>query len=207
MARIRLVDPASLPNDKSMAEGVSSELKDYYFINNRVNIGRVFRSLAHNRNMYELHKQLACTLWSEDATQLTPKETELITLVVSRGTGGQYSWESHVPVALAVGLSRDEIVSIGTEDYDNLDEPYATLARFVDAFATKDVTDELFDHLTEHYSESKIASINMLSGFFVLCGYLIESYGLNPPGPANVGAEEKESPEGFIGWELEHLET
>lgn len=201
MVRLPLVASDDLPMAYPSVDGVADQYKNFYFANNRLNTSRVFRALANNPAMHDLHVQLACTLWSEERTGLTPKETELITIVTGRALDAEYEWQSHATVAMAMGFTRAEVASVGRNEFDALEEPYGTLATFVDAYARREMSDEIYEALLEHYSEYQASSVFMTAGFYVLCAYLIEALGVSLPGPGVSGYDDA----AFIGWELENL--
>lgn len=189
MARFTLRDPDEMPREYDAEATLPEAYKRSRHVGEERHLqsGRTLRSLANNPEILELHTNAFLTLWQEEITGLTPKETELVILTTGRTlgeTGGQNEWDSHIQNAMTIGgWSRDEIVALATGDFDALGEKYAALARYVTAVQTMAVTDEIHEELAAHYDEETMIGILVLAGYYSLCAVVITALGIDPAEP------------------------
>lgn len=149
-------------------------------------IGTTHRSLENNPELHELHNRVFLTLWQENTTGLTPKETELVILSVARAFGprsGVLMWNSHSKNAVMVGWEEEEIAAIANGEFEALGDRHSILARYSTAVAHNEATDQLHDELAEYYEHRTIVGILLLSSYYVLCNHVITAVGAASPDP------------------------
>jgi alkylhydroperoxidase family enzyme len=184
-----MVDPNEMPRHYDAETRLPEAYKRSRHVGDdrHLQTGRTMRSLANNPGLLELHTNAFLSLWREDLTGLTPKETELVIMTTGRtlgSTGGQNEWDSHVQNAMTIGgWTREELEALGKGDFDELGEKHGALARYVTAIQNMAVTDELHDEVAEHYDHETMIGILVLAGYYGLCAVVITALGIEPAEP------------------------
>ena len=73
-------------------------------------VPNLYRTLAHNPVLLRDFLQVTADVRSE--TRLDPKLRELAILTVARVTGAAIQWLSHLPIAVAAGLTPDQVIGL-----------------------------------------------------------------------------------------------
>lgn len=185
MARLNLVEPEDMPERFEAEEKVPDELKGGRNVGEerRVQNAETHRSWENNPDVHEFHNNAFLTLWREDVTGLTPRETELVILGVVRSFESKLEWNVHAGTAVDVGVSEDDVVAIFDRSHDELAPKDAALLRYVTALANMNVTDRVHDELSEHYDDGTIVGIMQLAGFYALCALVIDAMGVRTAEP------------------------
>lgn len=187
MSRFPLRDPEEMPDHYEAEDGLPEVYAESRHVGDRhLETDRVLRSLANNEEILVFHSNAFLSLWQEEMTGLTPKENELIILATGRAfgsIGGQNEWDSHIQNALMVGWTPEEVTALAEGRFDDLDDKYATLARYATAVANMEVTDELHEELAQYYDHSTMIGILVLCGYYALCAVVIDGLGIDPTEP------------------------
>jgi hypothetical protein len=187
MSRFNLRDPEDMPKHYEAEDKLPEVYQNSRHVGDRhLETDRVLRGLANNESILELHTNAFLSLWREDMTGLKPKENELVILMTGRAygsIGGQNEWDSHIQNAMTVGWEPEEIIALGEGNFDELDDKYAALARYVTAVANMEVTDQLHEDLSQYYDESTMIGILVLCGYYALCAKVIDGLGIDPTEP------------------------
>src|SRR5882724_10207156 len=102
MARLPYVDPADAPEAVREALAATPPLN-------------IFRIVAHAETAFRPLLRFGGALLQ--AAELDARLRELAILRVSRMTpGAQYEWVQHVPIALAVGCTQDQVDALAADD-------------------------------------------------------------------------------------------
>ena len=150
----------------------------------------VYRTLAHVPESLEQFRAFGGTLREE--LDLDPRERELVILTAASALRSAYEWHQHVPIGLAEGLSRQEILAISNRNYEAFEDFERTLVEYVDSYITGSVDDETYDALAACIDESKVVGIGLLAGIYLVISRQMD-------------ALEVETEEPFVGWDLENL--
>jgi 4-carboxymuconolactone decarboxylase len=103
MARLPYVDPATAPEHVGEALAAAPPLN-------------IFRMVAHAETSFRPWLRFGGALLR--SAQLDAKLRELAILRVSRLTpGAEYEWVQHVPIALAVGCTEDQVAALEAGDH------------------------------------------------------------------------------------------
>ncbi|SNR24502.1 carboxymuconolactone decarboxylase family protein [Halorubrum vacuolatum] len=194
MARIDPVDPIDLPAEKrDLLDTLSEKTSDEDTVDHPLEGGtlNVYRTLGRNLGVLEGFRAYGSVVWNESG--LTPHERETVILATSYHAGSAYEWHQHVRVALDEGMSPEHILAIASEESDRLDEPFAALVAYVEAFVDDDVDDAIHARLAGHYDEETIVGICALTGCYLGLARLLSSL-------------DVETESEFVGWKLERLE-
>jgi alkylhydroperoxidase family enzyme len=193
MTRIPLVDPESLPDaerDQLRSHRPREDVPDEYHHLINDDVRNAYRGLANNPTMLEAFRTTQNRVWNEGG--LSPHQRELVILSTARTISSRYEWHNHVRVALAEGLSPDEIRAIAEDRLDSFSPDDTALVQYVSAFVDRTVTDDIHERTSEHFDPESIIAIGMLAGTYLMAGRLF-------------GAIDLELDEPFVGWELENL--
>ena len=166
MARLPYVDPERAP------EKVREALERVPPIN-------VFRMVANAETAFRPWLAFGGALLS--SLELDARLRELVILHVGRLSGAEYEWVQHVPIALAVGASEEEVAAIerGALDADCL----GPAERAVLAFTTEVVRDvracdAALDAVREHLSAREVVELLLVIGQYMLVARVAETAGI-----------------------------
>ena len=114
------------------------------------------------------------------AGKIPPRERELLILRTGWNTRAPYEWHQHVRIALASGVTDDEVerVKAGPEapGWSPLD---VLLLRAADELhADACITDATWAALAEHYDERQLIELPMLVGHYHLVAFTLNSLGV-----------------------------
>ena len=185
MARLHLVDVDDMPASYEAEEAVPDALKRGRNVGDerRLQTAPTHRSWENNPAVHAFHNNAFLTLWREDVTGLTPRETELVILSTARGFGSHLEWNVHVGTAIDVGTTEDDVIAVFERDYSRLADRDAALVRYVAAFSEMATSDEVHDGLGEFYDDSTIVGVMELAGFYALCCLVIDAMGFETAPP------------------------
>jgi 4-carboxymuconolactone decarboxylase len=108
---------------------------------------------------------------------------QFIVLCVAQATGAAFEWHDHVAHALAAGLPRDVVDSIGAGRTDALAHPYALLhAILARTMAWQSVPDELQARAAAEWGTEGLVEIVVLSGFYQMFAAINQGFDIKPPG-------------------------
>jgi 4-carboxymuconolactone decarboxylase len=110
--------------------------------------------------------------------ELDARLRELAILHVGRLSGAEYEWVQHVPIALAVGASEDEVAAVdrGELDADCLGPAERAVLQFTTE-VVRDVraSDDAFAAAAEHLSPREIVELLLVIGNYMLVARVAES--------------------------------
>jgi 4-carboxymuconolactone decarboxylase len=107
---------------------------------------------------------------------------QLIVLSVAQATGTAFEWQDHVQHALAAGLSRDVVDSIGAGQTDTLPHPYALLhAILAKTMAWQPVPDNLQARAVTQWGREGLVEIVVVSGFYQMFAAINQGFAIKPP--------------------------
>ena len=154
MARLPYVDP------DSASERVREALERVPPIN-------IFRMTANAESAFRPWLAFGGALLS--SLELDPRVRELVILHVGRLSGAEYEWVQHVPIALAVGATQDEIDAVERGDLDALGTAEAAVLRFAGE-VVRDVraSDEAFAAVSDHLTPREIVELMLVIGQYMM---------------------------------------
>ena len=127
------------------------------------------RAIAHNPDILRNYMRLGHSVLS--LTEISPRQRELAILYVSELNDSEYIWAAHVPLALEVGLAREQIDTLSEwQQSEFFDEVDRALLSYVEVVLGKYDTDEnaedVFNRIQQHFSEKIIVELTMLIGYY-----------------------------------------
>jgi len=193
MALINLPDEKELPEQyQPMLYSIApkDEIPEEY--RNFVHEGplSLYRVLSKNPPLLAAFRQYAGAIWEH--ITLDSYQREIVCLTVISELGVEYEWQQHVPIAIAEGMIPGEIIAIHSRQFDNFPDSEETLIRYVRAFVTGTVDDEIHKALCEYHSEQSIVEICTLASVYMMTCSLMQALDVAPETP-------------FIGWNLENV--
>jgi 4-carboxymuconolactone decarboxylase len=113
---------------------------------------------------------------------LPARDREVLTLRTAFNCQSDYEWAQHVPIAVTVGLTKEEIALIelgpdapGCRPFD------ATLLRAADELhAHSCISDATWDVLASIYTDRQLIELCMLVGQYQLVAFVLNSLGVQP---------------------------
>jgi alkylhydroperoxidase family enzyme len=112
--------------------------------------------------------------------KLPARDRELLVLRTGWNCRAPYEWAQHVGIALAAGLTAEEIGRIATDDLDDRWDPFdAALLRAADELhATSTVTDATWSALAARYDTPQLIELPMLVGHYHLVSMTLNALGV-----------------------------
>jgi 4-carboxymuconolactone decarboxylase len=143
----------------------------------------IFATLARHPKLFQRWATFGGTLLL--AGTLVPRDRELLILRTAWLCRAEYEWRQHVAIALAAGLTQDEIDRIataeGSTDTDGWSDDDAALLRAADELhASAVITDETWAQLAARLDERQLIEVCMLAGQYHLVAFTVNSLGVEP---------------------------
>ncbi len=155
-------------------------------------VRQIHATQANNPAVLLGSRTFSNVLWTKGG--LDPARREMVILKTALTAGSGYEWHQHVPIGLAAGLSREQVLALGEGAASQLFAPeeQAMLA-YVEAVAgSGGVPQSLFDSLRRHLDDATIVGLTMLSAFYLGISRYMVAMALEPETT-------------FVGWRLEGL--
>ena len=165
MARVRLVEK----------EQASPEVKEIFqkIEDNGARILNLYKVAAHSPKVFLNLVRLGNSVIGR--MELSPKLREIVILRVATLTDSKYEWAQHVPVALQVGVSQEQVDAIS--DWKNLsefnDEERAVLQYTDEVTQNVKVTDHTFDRVKNLFNEQAIVELTITIGYYGMLARLL----------------------------------
>jgi AhpD family alkylhydroperoxidase len=144
----------------------------------------VFRMMAHAAALFPHWARLGGAILGR--SKLSSRLRELVILRVARLSRCDYEWTQHVPIAMACGITDDQIAALreGRDDAPGFDDADRLVLRATDE-AIRDVRlpDATFAAVAKRFSHQEIVELLMTVGFYRGLAMVLESTGvdLDPP--------------------------
>jgi 4-carboxymuconolactone decarboxylase len=107
---------------------------------------------------------------------------QFIVLSVAHATGAAFEWDDHVQHALAAGLSRDVVDSIGAGRTEMLPHPYELLGAIVsNTMAWQPIPDDLQSRAVTNWGAEGLVEIVVVSGFYQMFAAINQGFAIKPP--------------------------
>ena len=173
MSRLPLVEPERAPEKvREILNGLAIPLS-------------IFKLMALAENSFRPLLALGTSILARQ--QLDPKLRELAILQAAALTPGEYEWVQHVPIAVAVGATHEQISALerGDLDAECWSEREAIALRFgAQAMRETRVDSALFDAALEHFTPREIVELLITLGYYSMLARLTEVVQLAPEPPA-----------------------
>ena len=185
MARLPLIDPADATGDAGKV------------LSNMPRALNIFRMMANAETMIKPAVKLGGAILSKQ--ELGARERELVILQVAQLEGGEYEWNQHDPIAIGVGVPREQIEALAKGDItsDVFSEAEKALLQFSkEVIENVRVKDETFANMKKHYSDREIVETIFTDGFYMTMARLTEATqtDIDPPaGMAVVDSLKKDN--------------
>ena len=113
---------------------------------------------------------------------------ELIVCLVAATTRNKFEWAVHVPAALSLGVSEQQIDAIrsGQTPQDLAVNEAVAFEFATSLMASNEVSDELFDAATAHFGQSGVVELTAVIGYFVMMCWILNVAGTPAPPDSTV---------------------
>lgn len=149
------------------------------------------RTLMWTPDLHDGQSVFALAL--RESTRLAKRDREIAILRHAWDCGSDYQWALHAEMALAAGLTQEEIERLaGDLDAEGAGaagtgagwapNEVAIIRAVDDLHAACILSDESWAALSEHYDGHQIVELLVLVGSYRLLAYVINSVGVVPPG-------------------------
>jgi 4-carboxymuconolactone decarboxylase len=164
VARLPYVDPDSAP------EPVREALERVPPIN-------IFRMMANAETAFRPWLAFGGALLS--SLELDARVRELVILHVGRLSGAEYEWVQHVPIALAVGATQEEVDAIERGDVRAFGPREQAVLGFTEE-VVRDVraSDAALAAVREHLSPREVVELLLVIGNYMLVARVAETAGI-----------------------------
>jgi 4-carboxymuconolactone decarboxylase len=158
MSRVQMIQEDQAPPE---VKGVYDNLKK-----NRAKVLNLYRTLAHNPKAMLNFLRLGNSLLV--GTELSSKLRELAILRIARLAGSEYEWAQHYPIALEVGVSREQTQTISHwSTSTSFSEMERAVLQYTDEVAQNvKVRDETFRALQKYLNERSIVELTLSIGYW-----------------------------------------
>lgn len=164
MARLPLIDPETTSGDmRASFDRMPIKLN-------------IFRMLAHAEANFIPAMRFGNSILHRQ--KLSHVNRELLILLVAQREGGAYEWRQHVPIALGLGVTQQQVDCIAAGKYDGAAFTGAETALLAFAAETIDnvrVSDARFAAMKTHFSAQEIVEAIMAIGFYMMMARLTEA--------------------------------
>ena len=164
MARLPYVDPDQAPAP------VREALERVPPIN-------IFRMVANASSAFRPWLAFGGALLS--SLELDARVRELVILRVGRLSGAGYEWAQHVPIALAVGATQEEVDAVGSGSLEAFGELERDVLRFTEE-VVRDVraSDEALEAVRRWLSPREVVELLLVIGQYMLVARVAETAGI-----------------------------
>lgn len=127
----------------------------------------VFTTLVRHPELFDVFQRFGGRLLRRSG--LPPQVRETLILRTAYRCRAEYEWVEHVVIARDAGLPEAAITAAGSRDPRPADEHTALLIRAADQLTTeRDLDDETWAALREHYDEQQMIELCMLVGNYAM---------------------------------------
>lgn len=112
---------------------------------------------------------------------LDDRYRELAILRIAQLLGARYEWGQHVPIAIGVGISREQIKGIGNWRGSSLfDEKDKTVLRYTEEIV-KDSrpADETFEAASKFLDNTSLVELTISIGYWSMVGKFLKTFGVD----------------------------
>ncbi len=132
----------------------------------------VFQLMAHAQTAFTPWLRFGGALLND--LELDPALRELVILQVGR-LAARYEWEQHVPIALAVGVTQDQVDALARGELEGFDAVTGAALRYVDAFVRGAVDDETYGALASRLSDRGVVELSLVAGHYLMLARMMDA--------------------------------
>ena len=165
MARVKLLE-----KDQALTE--AQELYEQLEKNGTI-ILNLYKTAAHSPRAMRNFIRLGNSLLT--AAELSPKLREMVILRIARLTGSEYEWSQHYPIALEVGVSKEQAEEIESwSDSKHFTDEEKAVLRYTDEVAQNiRVENKTFKELAKYLTERSIVELTLSIGYWGMVARLL----------------------------------
>ena len=158
MARVRLLQTEEAPSEtRELFQKIEK---------NGARVLNLYRAVGNSPSTMPGFLKLGNSLLNR--AELSPRLRELAILRVAKLSGSEYEWTQHVPIALEVGVSQQQIDEIHTwKESASFGDDERAILQYTDEVALDvKVSDETFESLRKYLSERSIVELTISVGYW-----------------------------------------
>jgi 4-carboxymuconolactone decarboxylase len=118
-------------------------------------------------------------------TELPPDVRELVICRVAALNGAEYEWTAHAPLALAAGVTEEQLAAVRAGTAGALGDPQQAAVDYASAMTTDvSVPDEVFDRVRRYFGDRGTVELTATAGTYNLVSRFLVALRLEPADPA-----------------------
>jgi alkylhydroperoxidase family enzyme len=172
MARVPYLTPSNAPESVAGTLGKLAPL-------------HVFGLMAHAETAFRPWLRFGGALLNDLA--LDPALRELAILRVGQLTA-HYEWDQHVPIALAVGVTQEQIDALDNDELDRLDPLPRAVLDFVTGLVHDEVDDALYESVAGQLSQREVVELSLVAAHYLMLARMMTTLRIDPDPAAGPGA-------------------
>ncbi|WP_084216864.1 carboxymuconolactone decarboxylase family protein [Pseudonocardia spinosispora] len=141
----------------------------------------VFGLMAHAETAFRPWLRFGGALLNDLA--LDPALRELAILRVGQ-LAARYEWDQHVPIALAVGVTQEQIDAVDRDELDRLDPLPRAVLEFVTGVVTDDVDDARYQAVASRLSEREVVELSLVAAHYLMLARMMTTLRIDPDAAA-----------------------
>jgi 4-carboxymuconolactone decarboxylase len=174
MARIPYPDPTAAPERVREALAAAAPLN-------------IFRMLSHAETAFRPFLRFGAAILGE--LQLDAKLRELAILQVAAQAQAEYEWVQHAAIALAIGVSEEQIAAVESQELDSAslsETERAVLTFAAEVVRQPRVSDETFAAVSRSLSPREIVELLLTVGNYLMLARVMTTLELEIDDPAGL---------------------
>jgi alkylhydroperoxidase family enzyme len=144
----------------------------------------VYGLMAHAETAFRPWLRFAGTLLNDLA--LDPGLRELAILRVGQ-LQARYEWEQHVPVALTVGITREQIDALDRGDLAAFEPLPRAVLDFVTALVRDEMDDERYAAVAAHLDDRHLVELSLVTAHYLMLARMMTTLDIDPDPPIGPG--------------------
>jgi alkylhydroperoxidase family enzyme len=137
----------------------------------------VFGLLAHAETAFRPWLRFGGALLNDLA--LDPRLRELAILRVGQ-LAARYEWEQHVPIALAAGVTQEQIDALERGELTGFDGLTRAALDFVTGVVEGEVDDDQYAAVAEHLSDREVVELALVAGHYLMLARVMVALRIDP---------------------------
>jgi alkylhydroperoxidase family enzyme len=137
----------------------------------------VFGLMAHAETAFRPWLRFGGALLNDLA--LDPALRELAILRVGQ-LSARYEWDQHVPIALAVGVTQEQIDALDRGELERLDPLPRAVLDFVTAVISDEMDEARYQAVASHLGEREIVELTLVTGHYLMLARIMTTLRIDP---------------------------
>ncbi|WP_037068633.1 carboxymuconolactone decarboxylase family protein [Pseudonocardia acaciae] len=137
----------------------------------------VFGLMAHAETAFRPWLRFGGALLTDLALDAALRELAILRV---GQLAASYEWDQHVPIALAAGVTREQIDALDAEDWSAFDDPTRAALDFVTGVVDGDVDDARYAAIARHLPDREIVELALVAGHYLMLARMMVALRIDP---------------------------